>query len=193
MVLGSTDLILMQKFAEIPPFTAVTAGIIGIGGEVACALATDRMQVLMTGRASEKRDEHCVGLTPSILGALRFEAADVVDRAALKVCLDHAIATFGTPRWLAACAGICEPGHFLILSAHPHEKENNVNSPGALHAVRNCAPAMLAARFRHIAFIFSAGIFGAFHSYSAHEPSQDTVTSIRDTFTWSLLRLVPRS
>jgi 3-dehydrosphinganine reductase len=160
----------------------ITGGSSGIGFAAARRLVGDGWRVSLLardmGRLRAAADE--LRALPGAADAVEVFSADVADAGACSDAIAEAIAAYGAPQLVLACAGVARPGYFESIPLADFERAMAVNYFGALHTVRAALPSMKARGAGHIAFISSgAGLIGVF-GYSAYAPSKFAVRGLAE-------------
>lgn len=153
----------------------VTGGSSGIGLAIARRLASAGMNVSILARNIDR----LAAAKAEIEGCRRDPAqrilalpADVADPAQVEDAVERAVAAFGSPGLLIACAGIGITETFLDTPADYFARCMEVNYLGSVHCVRAVVPPMARAGSGHIVLVSSgAGLVGIY-GYTAYSATK---------------------
>jgi 3-dehydrosphinganine reductase len=169
----------------------ITGGSSGIGLSVAAQLASDRWNLSLVARRSDRLDEarrlllETHGLTD---GQVLTVSADVSDMAAVDTAVAAAVDAYGPPDLVVTSAGIARPGRFDELPVDAFRQAMDVNYLGTVHTVKAVMPHMRRRGGGRIVMVSSgAGLIGLF-GYTAYAPSKFAVRGFAESLRGELAR-----
>ena len=113
-------------------------------------------------------------------GAQGYVSVDVTDAAKVEAAMREATEAGGPIDHLVACAGASYPGYFLEQDCATFARTMELNYMGTVHAVKACAPYMVARREGHVTIVASAAAVVSFMGYSSYAPSKWALRGFSD-------------
>lgn len=138
-----------DRFALTGQVAVVTGGGGGLGSAGALALAECGADIALVARNRAKLEAAAAAVERAGRRALIVEA-DVSDAQAMVAAADQVVAAWGRIDILFNNAGITNPQPLLEIVPADFMRVQEVNIAGAFHAIRACAPAMIAQRYGRI-------------------------------------------
>lgn len=154
----------------------ITGGSEGIGLATAALLLERGARVSLLSRSPDK----LAAARASLARPVEVEPADVTDPAGLARAVEALVARCGPVDVLVAAAGGAEAGHFASLAPDVLHRQMDLNYFGAVHAVREVLPAMLARGRGHVVLVSSvAGLVGVF-GYGGYGPAKAALRNLAE-------------
>ena len=117
---------------------------------------------------------------PNDEGSQGYVSVDVTDFAAVEAAMREAAAAGGPIDHLVACAGASYPGYFLEQGVGTFARTMELNYMGTVHALKACAPYMVARRAGHLTVVASAAAVVSFMGYASYAPSKWALRGLAD-------------
>lgn len=109
-----------------------------------------------------------------------FQTMDVTDYANVKEGIAKAVAQFGSPAFLIACAGSSKPGYFLDQEPSVFEQTMKLNYMGTVNVLKAVAPLMKDQGGGHIMIVASAVAVVSFIGYGSYAPTKHALRGLAD-------------
>eukprot|EP00756_Hemistasia_phaeocysticola_P062956 Hpha_TRINITY_DN6432_c0_g1::TRINITY_DN6432_c0_g1_i1::g.127::m.127/K04708/E1.1.1.102; 3-dehydrosphinganine reductase len=171
----------MRKVAGRTVF--ITGGSEGIGKSLAEELVRRGANVVIFARTVSKLEAAIADLKPistKTNAKVGFRSMDVTSAGSVSDAIDSAVAEFGTPHGLIACAGSAKPGYFLEQGNEVFERTMDLNYMGNVRVIKKVAPLMVDRRDGDIMIVSSAAGVCTFIGYASYSPSKFAQRGLAD-------------
>jgi 3-dehydrosphinganine reductase len=145
----------------------ITGGSHGLGRSFGALLAVRGFRVSLVARGATDLD----AAAAEMQGDVRWQAADVTDRADLGDAVLRLVEQSGPVDLLLAAAGAARAGYFVDLEDQVFRDQMALNYFGVLNAIRAVTPSMIERRTGDTVAVASTAAILGVYGYAAYTPS----------------------